>query len=62
MVKLNDSKSVGSVIYVVEGDRDEVNILKHIYYDILKYDVITYNKNEDIIYEFKNSINIYSIY
>ena len=60
MVKLNDSKSVGSVIYVVEGDRDEVNILKHIYYDILKYDVITYNKNEDIIYEFKNSINIYS--
>ncbi len=27
MVKLNDSKSVGSVIYVVEGDRDEVNIL-----------------------------------
>ncbi len=31
MVKLNDSKSVGCAIYVVEGDRDEVNILKHIY-------------------------------
>ena len=57
-MKINESKSIGSVIYIVEGDIDEANILSTIYTK-LGYSVITYDKNKDIIHLINDS-NKYS--
>lgn len=57
-MKINESKSIGSVIYIVEGDVDEANILSAIYTK-LGYSVIAYDKNKDVIHLI-NDLNKYS--
>ena len=57
-MKINESKSIGSVIYIVEGDVDEVNILSTIYTK-LGYTVFTYDKNKKVIF-LRNNSNKYS--
>ena len=39
--KLNKDKNIGSVLYIVEGERREINLLGYIFKDILKYDEVT---------------------
>ena len=38
--KLNKDKNIGSVLYIVEGERREINLLGYIFKDILKYDEV----------------------
>lgn len=39
-IKLNINKNIGKVIYIVEGERREINLLSKIFKDILKYNEI----------------------
>ena len=38
--KFNQNKNIGSVLYIVEGERREINLLGYIFKDILKYDEV----------------------
>lgn len=42
-LSLNKSKSIGQVIYIVEGDKTEPQLIEHIY-TLLGYSVVTYDK------------------
>ena len=48
-MKLNKNKSIGNVIYIVEGDKDEVDILTNIYSKILDYSLYCYDKRKDFV-------------
>ena len=43
-VSLNKTKAIGQVIYVVEGDKTEPDLVKYIYSSILDYSVVQYSK------------------
>lgn len=47
---LNKNKSIGKVIYIVEGERKEFTLLSHIFTEILNYSVV-YAKRQKGIYE-----------
>lgn len=49
MVRLNKDKSIGNVIFIVEGKRKEPQIIRNIFEKVLGYNIYQYNKNEDII-------------
>ena len=38
--KFNRDKNIGSVLYIVEGERREINLLGYIFKEILKYDEV----------------------
>lgn len=46
-MKLNPTKRIGKVLYLVEGDVDEVIILSHVFGKILNYTVVSYDKRND---------------
>ena len=46
---LHRNKSVGQVIYIVEGDRTEHELLEYVFTEILGYSVISYNRRNGII-------------
>lgn len=46
-VSLNKTKAIGQVIYVVEGDKTEPDLIKHIYSSVLGYSVVQYSKLDD---------------
>ena len=46
-LKINKNKPIGQVIYIVEGDVTEPELLKHIFVKLLNYSVISYNKKND---------------
>ena len=47
--RLNLNKNIGKVIYIVEGEKREINILKNIFTKVLKYnEVITSNRSGKI--------------
>ena len=58
-MRLNRNKSIGNVIYIVEGDKDEVDILINIYSKILNYSLCCYDKRNDIV-KLINNKNKYS--
>lgn len=43
-LNLNKTKSIGQVIYIVEGDNTEHELIEQIY-TLLGYTVVSYNKN-----------------
>lgn len=52
-IKFNKNKNIGSVLYIVEGERREINLLGHIFKCILNYDkiiAVDRNGNERIKY------------
>ena len=58
--KLNKDKNIGSVLYIVEGERREINLLGYIFKDILKYDEVIWidrTGNERIKYISKENKN-----
>lgn len=59
-LKNNFNKNIGNVIYIVEGDVDEPELIKDIYYNIFNYSIIKYNKNNNEIIELKQDNNKYS--
>ena len=36
---INKDKNIGSVVYIVEGEKREINLLGHIFKEILKYSI-----------------------
>lgn len=58
-LKINSNKNIGSVIYVVEGDADEVSIIKRIFSGVFKYTVVKYDKTKNS-YKLIKSENKYS--
>lgn len=45
---LNKNKSIGKVIYIVEGERKEITLLSHIFTKILNYSVIQAKRQKGI--------------
>ena len=43
-IKINKDKSIGSVIYIVEGEKTEPELIKHIFSNMFDYKVVTSNK------------------
>ena len=59
-MKLNPNKRIGKVLYLVEGDVDEVLLLCHIFSDVLHYSVVTYDKRQDSVTCLSNPNDKYS--
>ena len=60
-IKLNKDKRIGKVLYLVEGEKDEVDLLKLIYKDILKYNIVYYNKTNNAAIKEKVSNDLFSV-
>ena len=45
MIEINDKKSIGRVLFIVEGSKTEFAILRKIFCDILKYEYIEKRRN-----------------
>lgn len=56
-VKIIKEKSVGQVVYVVEGQEPEFTLLTDIFKNILGYKFITFNKNNELNVQLQNSKN-----
>ena len=59
-VKINTDKKIGKVIYVVEGDVDEVKIITKIYNELFGYSVVSYNKKNNYLTMLKSDKDKYS--
>lgn len=59
-LKLNKNKRVGTVIFVVEGNKTEIDLLKKIFSDILDYNFISENREGKRL-KFKSKTDKYSI-
>ena len=46
---LNKNKRIGNVIYIVEGDKDEIELLSNIFTRIFDYTIVSYDKRNDYI-------------
>ena len=56
---LNKNKNVGNVLFIVEGDKSEFAILKHVFKHILNYSLITKNRHSDFE-QYKSTVNSHS--
>lgn len=54
---LNKNKSIGKVIYIVEGERKEITLLSHIFTKILNYTVIQARRQEGIYEKYVSAEN-----
>lgn len=45
MMKINKDKHIGRVLFIVEGSRNEFNLMRKIFCDILKYEYIEKRRN-----------------
>lgn len=54
---LNKNKSIGKVIYIVEGNRKEFTLLSHIFTKILNYSVIHAKRQEGIYEKYISAVN-----
>lgn len=59
MIRLNKNKNIGSVIYIVEGEKTEQYIIKRIFNELLDYDLIKVN-SADGIKRYRSISNKYS--
>lgn len=59
MIRLNKNKNIGSVIYIVEGEKTEQYIIKRIFNELLEYELIQVN-NTNGIKRFRSKTNKYS--
>ncbi len=57
-INLNINKNIGKVIYIVEGERREINLLSKIFKDILKYnEIITRTRSGKMSFTYINTQN-----
>ena len=54
---LNKNKSIGKVIYIVEGGKKEFTLLSHIFTEVLNYSVIHAKRQEGIYEKYVNTEN-----
>ena len=57
---LNKNINIGKVVFFVEGEKTEKDIIINIFNKVLGYNVISYNKNDKNIYEIKTENNPFS--
>ena len=48
-IKINKNKSIGSVIYIVEGKVTEQNLIKNIFNQLLDYELYQINGQEKLL-------------
>lgn len=54
MMKINKDKHIGRVLFIVEGSRNEFNLIRKIFCDILKYEYIEKRRNRPDTFKSKN--------
>lgn len=59
-IRLNKNRRIGTVIFVVEGNKTEVNLLKKIFSEILDYTFVSENRDGKRM-KFKNRHDKYSV-
>lgn len=59
-IRINKNKNIGRVVYIVEGNKDEPQLLIDIFNKLLNYSIVKYDRNKDSIIELKNENNKYS--
>ncbi len=59
-VKINKDKNIGRVIFVVEGSKYEINIIKKIFTKIFDYELIVRRNNNNKYLEYNSKLNDYS--
>ena len=59
-VKINSNKRIGKIIYIVEGDVDEAELIVKIYNQLLGYSIVKYCKITNKYTEMVNSKDKYS--
>ena len=52
-ITINPDKNIGKVVYIVEGEVFEPELLKEIFHNIFDFKVFAYNKNNNVVIEFK---------
>lgn len=55
MIELNTEKSIGRVLFIVEGSRTEFVILRKIFCDILKYEYVEKRRNQPDTFVSRNN-------
>lgn len=55
MIELNTKKSIGRVLFIVEGSRTEFVILRKIFCDILKYEYVEKRRNQPDTFVSRNN-------
>lgn len=56
-MKLNKDLNIGNVLFIVEGEKSEFAILKHIFKHILNYSLITNNRKQEEFEQYKSFKN-----
>ncbi len=56
-VVLNRNKSIGKVVFIVEGDKKEHTLLGYIFEKILDYSVVDIKRNNDPYIKYVSKIN-----
>lgn len=61
-IKFNKDKNIGKVLYIVEGEKREINLIANIFLNILEYEeVISLNRNGKMKYrQFSKRDNVFS--
>lgn len=59
-IKINKNKSIGKVIYIVEGDVTEPTIIETIFNKLLNYEIARYKKSNDELIKLTSNIEKYS--
>jgi len=57
MLKLNYNKNIGQVIYIVEGEKTEVELLQHIFTKILNYNYTTITRGQNSLERYQSKTN-----
>ena len=56
-VVINKNKNIGKVIYIVEGDRKEINLLTHIFVNVFDYSVVNVKRKQEPIVKYESKTN-----
>ena len=56
-IRLNKNKSIGKVVYIVEGDRKEHSLLRHIFERILDYTVVDVKRKQSSYLKYMSKVN-----
>lgn len=56
-LKINKNKSIGEIIVVVEGESEEIKLLKYIFTKVLDYNYISLKRNKVMTNEFRSKTN-----
>ncbi|MFA6797580.1 MAG: hypothetical protein WCR40_02655 [Candidatus Paceibacterota bacterium] len=59
-LKINKDKNIGKVVFLVEGDSTEPELIRHIFTNIFDYKTVEYDKRSNEIKKYESKKNKYS--